>query len=163
MVARRGDEAVRIEALGPSADVGLVYRLGSSAPLHAGASGKVILANLPEAEFEAILASGLRPLTSRTVIDSTQLRFETEQIRKLGYSISLEGHTLGVAAIAAPVFDIDGRPVGAVAISGPIGRFNKEIIESLVAPLKESAAEISKLLGHEPCAPGRARGEGKVR
>ncbi len=149
MVARRGDEAVRIEALGPSAEVGVVYRLGSSAPLHAGASGKAILANLPDAEFEALLTSGPRPLTARTVVDPMLLRLEAEQIRKSGYSISVEGHSLGVAAIAAPVFDIADRPVGAVTISGPIGRFNTEIIENLVEPLKEAAEGISRLLGHE--------------
>jgi DNA-binding IclR family transcriptional regulator len=63
--------------------------VGEYFPLHAGASGKVLLAYLPDEERKRILSQiSLERFTPRTVTDPEELEWDLERIRKRGYAVS---------------------------------------------------------------------------
>jgi DNA-binding IclR family transcriptional regulator len=94
-------------------------RFGKSAPAHCSSLGKAILAFLSEAEVRGLLAR--RPLiafTPATITNPGLFAKELEQTRERGYAIDRAEHAPGSSCVAAPIFDANNRPIGAIGISG---------------------------------------------
>lgn len=68
-------------------------------------------------------------------------------VRARGLALSLGERDPDIAAMAAPVFDSGGGFVGALSVSGPIGRFGAARRPPLEAALREEAAALSRALG----------------
>lgn len=139
---RDGDRRVAVERLDTSHEVRFVVELGRALPLHVGAGGKAILANLPDDERDDIVA--------RTQLDehaARDLLGTLAAIRRLGVACSSGERLPGTRSIAAPVFDADGTVVASVSILSIQSRL--EGVDE--APLREmtraSAAEVSSALG----------------
>lgn len=124
--------------------------IGTRLPMHAGASGKVILAFLPEHEIEEIIASGLEPITDHTVSDPVELKRQLEEIRQKGWAISHGERTPEAVAIASPIFDSDFSVIGSLLVSIPSYRFMSEMESSIHLLVKEGAEQLSHLLGYHP-------------
>jgi DNA-binding IclR family transcriptional regulator len=121
--------------------------VGQRSPLHATANGKAILAVLPAAEREEILRTvRLKRYTDRTITTLPALRAALDEIRAAGVGVSLDEIVRGASGIAAPVYDRDGRVVGACAVGGPTDRM-KPRMRQLTADVKDTARTISLLLG----------------
>ena len=115
-----------IERLDSKHALRFVQPIGSRSPLHASSNGKSILANLPEAEIQAYLDTGLSPITEHTITDPEQLRAELKTIREQGYAIAAEELHEGITSVAACIRLADGaRPIGAMSISGPTTRMHE--------------------------------------
>jgi IclR family acetate operon transcriptional repressor len=162
--ARSGIARVCIDQVEGPHEVSWRQEVGRISPLYAGATGKAILAHLTETERESYFASVQRePLTPYTTVERRQLERELAEVRAHGYAISSQDRVLGVAGIAAPVFDRQGAIVGALTIAGPAERCSEEKLRSWIEPLITAASRLSGLLGlqsprpdHEP-APSTAR------
>ncbi|MQA76891.1 MAG: helix-turn-helix domain-containing protein [Streptosporangiales bacterium] len=128
-------------------EVKVVLELGRPHQLHAGGSGKVILAFLPAETRERILAGSLEHVTPKTVTDPGALRAELEEIAKAGYAGSIGERQRGVGSVAAPVFGMDGDVLGAVSVCGPTERFDAQAIEEHAPKVRKAAEEVSKALG----------------
>src|SRR3546814_14265980 len=78
-------------------------------PLYWGASGKAILAFLPDDEIEQILRrEGASPASGEKPPSLRARMAELREVRERGYAIS-EGQKLpGARGVAAPVFDAKG-------------------------------------------------------
>jgi IclR family acetate operon transcriptional repressor len=121
--------------------------VGQRSPLHATANGKAILAVLPAAEREEILKSlPLKRYTDRTLTTVSALCAALDEVRAAGVALSLDEIVRGASGIAAPVYDRDGRVVGACAVGGPTDRM-KPRMRQLVADVKATARSITTLLG----------------
>jgi IclR family transcriptional regulator, acetate operon repressor len=121
--------------------------IGKPIPLYGGATGKVILAHLPEPEVEAYFrAVKMEQLTPYTTVDRAELLRELETIRRQGYGIADQDRLLGVGGIAAPIFDPGGAVAGTLTIAGPIERCHPEQLERWAEPLTEATRKISALL-----------------
>lgn len=97
---------------------------GSSSPLHSTASGKSILAFLPESYVDEILdCYGMAALTDETITDRDELYDELEAIRERGYAFCDSETLPGLRAVAAPIIH-EGEVEGAISISGPRSRFH---------------------------------------
>lgn len=121
--------------------------LGESIPLNQGAPGKVMLAYLPESEFERVLSGPLRAATSTTPIDADVLRAEVAAIRAQGYAISLSERVSGIHTIAFPVKDHDGRVTASISITGPAERMSPERLRQIAALAKPQVDELSRTMG----------------
>lgn len=112
---------------------------GTRAPLHAGATSKVLLAFLPDAERNAVLARlPLTPVTSSTVRRIDVLRRQLDDIRREGFAISSSERIIGGSAVSVPVFDLTGRVAAAVSIHGPDSRLtNAKLHEYGVLLMRE--------------------------
>jgi DNA-binding IclR family transcriptional regulator len=121
--------------------------VGEMKPLHAGSSGKAILAHLSDAAIEAYIErTGLPPLTARTVTDPKALWREIRKIRKQGYARSRGQRLDGAVAIAGSVFDGDGAIHASLVLTIPAYRYRTADAERIVELVKQAASRISDLM-----------------
>jgi IclR family KDG regulon transcriptional repressor len=116
--------------------------VGTLAPLHCTALGKVLLtySNAP-------IPTDLRRFTPRTITDPKALTVHLNQVRSSGYATDDEEFEIGVRCIAVPVFDYRDRMVGAIGISGPAGRMTLERLPDLTRTVIEIGEELTRQLG----------------
>jgi DNA-binding IclR family transcriptional regulator len=149
---RDGDHIVYIERTsGGRSAVRVVHIVGSRAPLHTTATGKLFLAEEPRAEVERYIArTGLAPMTPRSITDPARLHEELARVRREGIAYDLDEQEVGVRCIAAGIRDEDGALVAGLSLSTPAERY----APALAGPVKQTADAISRALGHSPT--GRA-------
>jgi DNA-binding IclR family transcriptional regulator len=135
----------------PSDEVQVRDWTGAEIPAHVTPSGLVILAYLPEAEVEALLAEPLVAFTDDTVTDPDRIRARLAAIRDAG-SIWLRGEFAPEASsVAAPVFGLDGTVVAAIHAHGPSYRFPGDRSPAAVAEhVRAVAARLSQRLAGAP-------------
>ena len=94
-------------------------RVGLRSPLYCTGVGKAILATLPPEEVEDVWNhSSLKKLTSRTVVDLTEMQDQLAEVRANGYAIDDEENEMGVRCVAVAIPGPDGRAESAFSISG---------------------------------------------
>ncbi|HQL00382.1 MAG TPA: IclR family transcriptional regulator [Smithellaceae bacterium] len=147
LVIAEGERAVLLERLETPQPVRLFLPMGGSAPLHAVASGKAILAFYDEPFLKRYIAAGLERLTKQTIGDADLLRKQLAQIRLRKWATAVDELAYGASAAASPIFDVKGHVVASLTISCPTSRFPKSVRGKYVALLVEAAAEISRHLG----------------
>ena len=144
-----GDRRVcvdRVESLHEIAKVGPV---GTYYPLHAGASGKVLLAYLPEDQRSAILAnSRLEKFTSLTITSRNKLEKDLDAIRNQGYAVSKGEREPDAFSVTAPIWDAGGRIVASISISGPNFRLTDKQLKKNIQEIQTASKEISDKLGY---------------
>ena len=119
---------------------------GQLIPLHAGATGKVLLAFAPEDQAKAVLEGNLESYTALTPTNKELLSLQIAEIQKNGYAVS-EGETdSGVSAIGVPIFDGRGNSIYGLSIAGPTERIREKGVGFLIGTLKDAAKQISSSL-----------------
>jgi len=142
--AREGDRVLLVASLDSHQLVRYVSPpTGTTLPLHASASGKAILAFLPEREREAVLAGPLEKVTEATIVDRAELERNLAQVRERGYSETYHEARRDVGGVAAPVFDATGRPVAALSLALPMHRLTDEIVRTYGQHVVTEAATLS--------------------
>lgn len=117
--------------------------VGFSAPLHAGASGKCLLAFLDNEARSAILdALGLVKFTKATITDRGGLERDLVRSRERGFTISRGERSLGGVAVAAPVYS--GDHFVALMVAGPEFRIRDRVLKSVQSLVVEAAAALSQ-------------------
>ena len=126
-----------------------ILEVGASIPWHACALGKARGAYLDEPTLTELLVTPRSPLTGRTIVDAGELRAALEAVRRSGIAIEDQEAVIGEAEVAAPVFDHDGHPVGAIGVVGPVERLLPEgtALGEVVTAVKEAARGLSRDLG----------------
>lgn len=121
---------------------------GVARPGHATAVGKVILANLLEADRQRYYASHpFNPLTDKTIVEEAILEAELERVIADGFAYDDCEFNLEARCVAAPVMDFSGKITGAVGISGPIWRLNLQRMTEMTRLVTATAAQLSESLG----------------
>jgi DNA-binding IclR family transcriptional regulator len=149
LVCPRGMERIYVDILPGTHELSVIPAVGSAVPIHAGASGKVLLAYSPESFVEEVIAvGGLKPVNDVAgVTDPVKLRRLLRDIRKQGYHSSVGDVVAGSAALAAPVFNAEDEVVACVNIRGPSVRLTREKLAELAPLAKATADDISRALG----------------
>lgn len=144
-------EVVYLDKLPGLHAVGIMSsQIGRRAASHCTGLGKALLAFEDIEEVRAYFQrKGLRQFTDATIQSVDELIGQLQQIRKRGYSFDLGEHEQEVRCVAAPVFDISGRAVAAISVSGPSSRLDPlEEKRELIDRTLESAHSISAKLGY---------------
>jgi len=124
--------------------------LGEHLYLHSTATGKAILAELPEDRVNQIIEQrGLPPQTDDTITDKQTLREELNTIQERGYSINRGEHFPGVCAIATVIVSEPDDTIGGISISGPRSRLDNERIEDELVPKLMNRKNIIELKIHQ--------------
>lgn len=145
---RAGDEIVYVDRTSSGrSSVRVVHIVGARAPLHTTATGKLFLV---EDGLERIRdyarRTGLPPSTPASITTLPALEKELDRVRRHGVAFDLDEVEAGVRCIAAGIRNDGGELVAGLSLSTPSERFNPDW-----APLvRETADEISRLLGHTP-------------
>lgn len=146
-----------VEAVKSHHGVAKVTQVGKLYPLHCGASGKVLLAYLPEKiRHSIIFGRPLEKFTPSTITDPVELEADLEKIRRDGYAVSLEEREKGTYSVVTPVMANRGKIIASLSISGPIFRLSDEQREKNIKAALDAAAEISMTLGRSEMVEGRA-------
>jgi DNA-binding IclR family transcriptional regulator len=102
-------------------------KLQRGEPLHISASGKAVLATLPEEEVRTrIQHQGLEQYTEKTITDERALFEELDRIREQGYAVNDEEEILGYCAVAAPIQTESDAAIGSISVAGPTRFFDSE-------------------------------------
>jgi DNA-binding IclR family transcriptional regulator len=117
--------------------------IGRTAPLHRGASGKALLAAMPDERVHEIIDDvGLSPATEHTITDEEELWDEIEEIRESGYALNDREYIDGLRGVGVAVMRPDGGVYGSISVSGAANRlsgarFTEEIPEALLGMANE--------------------------
>jgi IclR family transcriptional regulator, KDG regulon repressor len=127
-----------------------LFQPGASLPLHGGASSKVLMAHLPEEDWERIIGrEGLKRFTSATITQVNHLKADLRKIRRKGYAFSDEEVDQHVRAVAAPILNGWGELVAGLSIAGPVFRILKKNVPQLSKLVIEYADKISFEMGFQ--------------
>ena len=138
---------VTIDQVMGAADMTTINWVGRRTPLHATSSGKVFLAHMPVDRRAAYLTGKLERFTDNTITSRRLLEEQLEVVRDQGYGFTVEEYQIGLAAVAAPIRDLDGRVIAGVGISGPNFRINRDTIPGLAKRVVAAAVDISQRIG----------------
>lgn len=122
--------------------------LGARLPVHATSTGRVLLAALNDAEFEAWAQDRSLPrLTAFTCTDMVQFRSTIAQIRRDDYAVANQQHELGVHALAVPVRNMAGSTVAALNVVTQPSRLEPQaLLRELLPLLQDAAREVRQLI-----------------
>jgi IclR family acetate operon transcriptional repressor len=124
--------------------------LGKTDAAHATATGKAMLAWLPEDDMRRVLSHGLTRFTPKTICEWPSLIEALRHVRRNGYAVDDEEYQPGVICIGAAIRDHNGAVVGAISASTPTMRANDDHL-SLV---REQVCSAVRALSAELGGPG---------
>lgn len=141
LAVREGNEAVIVERLSATNAVGLQLKLRTRVPLHASATGKILLAYASEAEIDDVLSRPLTAFTPHTVTDPQTQREDLAEVARQGYAVMRDETQLGVAAVAAPIRTARRQLVASLSVVVPstFTEFDK-LIHGVTAAAKAISA-----------------------
>jgi IclR family acetate operon transcriptional repressor len=152
---RDRDEVVYVERVASSRMMRVEQVVGSRAPLHVTAVGKLFLSVGGDAEVRGYaLRTGLPAYTRHSIKDAEVLVKEARAAAELGFALDNEEAEPGVGCIGVLVRNAQGEAVAGLSVSAPRHRRRDEWIPLVM----EAARRISGRLGYlEPdsrSAPG---------
>ena len=142
--ARSGFDAVCIDrSEGPFPIRSFTGDIGGRVALGVGQGSLAILAFLPELEREEVIRFNLPRVRELGMFDEVYLRTEIERVRGLGFAARNTGLLEGMAGVAVPICDRQGRAVAALSVGTISARLNPERLPTVVEMLKREAQSIS--------------------
>ena len=118
-----GDDAIIIARSTARRSLSVGLGIGSRLPSYCSALGRVLLASLPADEAQRRVNAMARPaLTSRTVHGASEVLALVARCRDEGWAGNDGELEIGVRSMAVPVFDREGRTVGAMSIAVRVER-----------------------------------------
>jgi len=145
LTVREGDEVVYIEKATPDRMMHVQQLIGSRAPLHVTAVGKMMLAVGGEAECRGYAARTNLPAYTRNTITRLQdLLTEAKRLRQRGFAYDNEEAEIGVGCIGVLIYDGTGSVVGGLSVSAPIERREEDWIPVII----EVGRQLSEQLGY---------------
>jgi DNA-binding IclR family transcriptional regulator len=145
-----GESRAYAEQVESTQSVRQTVQIGSAAPLYVGASGKAILAYLPQQQRDAIIAriSKSAPLLANGArLNVSSLKRDLETIRRRGFAISEAERIVGASSAAAPVFDHNGDVTGAISVASVTVRHGKSDLLGFGELARQYADRLSSELG----------------
>ncbi len=145
LTVREGDEVVYVEKATPSRMMHVQQLVGSRAPLHVTAVGKMMLAEGGEEECRGYAERTNLPAYTRNTINRLRdLLAEAERVLGQGYALDDEEAEIGVGCIGVLIHDSTGAAVAGLSVSAPMERRRTEWIPLVM----EAGREISERLGY---------------
>ena len=140
-----GREAVITETFHATQSLKVVPDEGTKIPLHCTSSGKIILANMTDEEFERYYESkGLEFHTPNTITDINYLKKHITIVKQDGVGFDDEEYALGVRSLSAAIKNAEGRVLGSIGIIGPSVRLTRTKMKENIPLVKGCALEISR-------------------
>jgi len=147
LTVREGDEVVYIDKATPNRMMHVQQLVGSRAPLHVTAVGKMMLALGGEEECRSYAERTNLPAYTRNTINTlAKLNEEADRLRQQGFAYDNEEAEIGVGCIGVLVYDALGSITAGLSISAPIERRKAEWVPLVI----EAGKQISEQLGYRP-------------
>ncbi len=120
--------------------------IGRNMPLHATASGKIVLSYMEPSEFEFWVQNNeLQSFTEKTTSNSSKLKQQLKTILNNTYSIEDEEVEMGLYSIALPICNPRGQLFATLSITGSAPKVRTDF-DNIIADLKAVKGMIEKEL-----------------
>lgn len=124
----------------------LTGHIGGQIPLGVGSASLAVLAFVPVAEAEAVIAANEARYAAFNGLTAADIRQELPLIRERGYTID-QGHLVaGISAVAVPIAPKGRDVVAALAVNMTSSRLPAERVPQIVARLQSETAAIAEVL-----------------
>jgi DNA-binding IclR family transcriptional regulator len=120
--------------------------VGENYPVHASATGKLLLAEMTDEEVAEALPKKLESYTSRTITKPRALIEELHTVREQGYAVLDSELEEGLFVVAVPVRDVGGALVGILSVNGPEQRLKSDSLPDTIEQLRMASRDIAKAL-----------------
>ncbi len=145
LTVRENDEVIYIERVTSTRMMRVEQIIGSRAPLHVTAVGKLMLGeSSASACLEYAQRTKLPAYTPNTITDPDTLCATAQALRAQAYAFDDEEAELGVGCIGVLIRDAGGKAVAGLSISAPRDRRKDE----WVTELQQAGARLSAKLGY---------------
>jgi IclR family pca regulon transcriptional regulator len=126
--------------------LGVDIRIGSGIPAAINVLGHAILAFLPDADLDQVLASET-PQVGYPIVSRARLLPQLKRIRADGFAAGSSQISAGLDVLAVPVLDEGGYPIAAMSVAAPsvvcpLG----EMRELMLGKLRSAAKDIAKVM-----------------
>jgi len=111
------------------------FDIGFSAPLHAGATGRVMLAHLNPERRRDLTSQRLERITERTITDKRRFEQELNKCLTQGFAFSEGERLIGTSSIAAPILGPEKDVLGVISVTGPSVRLTRRRCQSIASTL----------------------------
>jgi DNA-binding IclR family transcriptional regulator len=128
--------------------VKLAATSGQRLPAFCTASGKAILASIPEENVKQILERGTPKYTQQTLTSHQELFEDLHLTRERGFAIAEQEFEDGINAIAAPIFDRNQHPIASLSVAGPAYRLTRERMLAISPMLLATTRDITEAMSH---------------
>lgn len=143
---RTADHVTVLDVVESRASLRVSAPVGTRLPLIAGATGKALLAFLPQAEAAALVRRmGLRAYTPRSITEPARYLQALAEVRRRGFALDDEEYLPGVRAVAAPILD-GGRRAAAVWVVGFTSSMSDRRFSAVARETLRAAEAVAKRL-----------------
>ncbi|WP_431280952.1 IclR family transcriptional regulator [Humitalea sp. 24SJ18S-53] len=132
----------------------MTLRVGTVRPLGCGAHALAVLAALPDADVESIIARGEDRVAFPT-FDAAYLRDKVAETRAQGFALSDQDIVSGMTAVGIAIRDAWGRPLGSLSCAAITPRLEPARWPEVVALLREGVADIEAKFAGRDAAPSQ--------
>lgn len=152
LAVREGAEIVYVSRVASTNHLTSNVTVGTRLPAHATSMGRILLMERPEAEIRALFGDRTLPaFTGFTPTSVDRLLGVLAEDRARGHVVSRSSFESGIASIAAPVRDAEGRIIAALSVVGAATILDPPEREAaLVQATLGAADQVSLWLGHRP-------------
>ncbi|WP_019447219.1 IclR family transcriptional regulator [Cupriavidus sp. BIS7] len=148
LVVRDGRSVVYVAKAAASRPFASNINVGARLPVHATVLGRVLLEDLTLEQLRAIYPEPELQVYSDSTPRTVQALFDMlQQDRERGYVLHEGFFEASISTIAAPVRDRTGKVVAALGATIPASRLSAEELDRMVASVRSTAGELSRLLG----------------
>ena len=144
----RGDRMLVLDSISPEVEFYLRVVPGSLVHYHASAFGKAVLAFDDESHIAELLPARLPFLTRKTIELRSEFINSLEAVRKTGLAFDDEEYTSGVLCIGAPVFDVSGKVIAGLGITGLLHTYENSRKAAFEQMVLECACRVSTDIGY---------------
>jgi len=131
-----GSDIVYVARVAVPKIVTLAVTIGTRFPAMQTSLGKVLLAALPLAEAEGILAESSRSgITPRWQPDAAERAAALREVRARGWALTDEQLAPGIRSVAVPLRDGDGRVIAALNVNSHAAETSLEVLTGKHLPL----------------------------
>jgi DNA-binding IclR family transcriptional regulator len=137
----QGDYRICVAEIPSAQPLSFKRGVGYREKVTVGASGRAILANMPDASRY--------PMAHDASAPGADAEYEKElgRIRERGYAVGRDELLQGAVAVAAPFFHGREQVAGSLAVFGPSARLHSTQIDAYGALLVHEAEQLSRALG----------------
>lgn len=151
-----------VEWVDSSSPVRIDLKPGVPVPVHASASGKLLMAFAPEQVRERFLATGpFHAFTRSTITSAEAMRRELALIRRRGHAEDHQEFLSGISCLAVPVRNRSGEVVAGLGVMAPAHDFPLAQARQNLSLIRACADAISADAGRNAPLGGAATAAGR--
>ena len=142
-----GSHVIYLDVIESPQRVKLAAAIGQRLPALFTASGKALLAFLPNEQVRTVIDKNLAENADRKVVSIPDIFEDLRFTAERGYAIAEQEYEQDINAVAAPILDANNHPIASIAIVGPSFRFTKDRLPALGESIRKMNQVIADEVG----------------